>query len=223
MDFPDSLAFAVDRANEIIFSKQNISPEEKSQLAAYFLSKQLQTGPHAGLFAPTADDLAEGVHLFTGERLHTHLGPRNVLSAETVRTFRLLDLQAADFDGNVGKAQQKLTDSCFAAQFCIVGECAHSAVGFMRLLASGIKHDSEARLRAHIKVITTQRDGKGRWKHFPFHYTLLALSEAGLSDAVEELRYAALAFEESMRKQGSLEPKYARRRQRLLDNVLAMC
>lgn len=221
MKVPIGLASAVDCANEIIFYQKSTTPQEKKRLVNCFLSHQRRIGAHAGLFAPSDEDLAAGIRLFTGERLHTHLGPRNVLSAETVRACLLLGLQASPINGNLKQARLKLSGSCFAAQYCVLGECAHSAVGFMRLLASDSDHDAMQRLSHHIKVLSSLRNGKGGWKRFPYYYTLLALSEINLTAAVEELRYAVPMFEKSIKRQSLLEPKFIRRRQQLLKNVLA--
>lgn len=219
----DSLSHTIDILNEAIFFDRPLSDQDKKQAADFILGRQYPSGPHAGLFAPTEKDFAESVFLFTGERLHTQLGPRNILSAEAARAILLLDLSSPEMEEAMDRVQRKLLGSCFAADLCVVGECAHSGVGFMRYLAAGRKSDAEKRLAAHIQVIAQHRDYKGRWKRFPFHYTLLALSEIELPAAHAELRYAMPALERSIKRSDGVEDRYILRRQQLLERILAKC
>jgi len=219
----DSLAQTIDGLNEAIFSDQPLSDQDKKKAADSLLSRQYRSGPHAGLFAPTDKDLAEGVHLFTGEKLHTHLGPRNILSAEAARAILLLGLSSPEMEPALEGVQSKLCAACFAADLCVIGECAHSGVGFMRYLAAGGSSDAAQRLEAHIRSISQHRDGKGRWKRYPFHYTLLALSEIDLPAAQAEIRYAAPALERSMKRQADGEERFKQRRQILMERLLAKC
>ncbi len=219
----DSLAQTIDTLNEAIFFDRPLSDQDKKRAADFILGRQYPSGPHAGLFAPTDKDFAEGVFLFTGERLHTHLGPRNILSAEAARAILLLGLPSSEMETSLERVQSKLLASCFAADLCVVGECAHSGIGFMRYLASGGSADAGKRLEAHIRVISHHRDGKGRWKRFPFHYTLLALSEINLPAALAELRYAIPSIERSVKRQAGEEDRFTLRRQQLLERVLSKC
>ena len=217
----DSLAHTIDALNEAIFFDRPLSDQDKKQAADFILGRQYPSGPHAGLFAPTDKDFAEGVFLFTGERLHTHLGRRNVLSAEAARAILLLELPVPERDIVLEKLQRKLLGSCFANDLCVIGECAHSGVGFMRYLAASELIDTRKRLDAHIRLISQHRDNRGRWKRFPFHYTLLALSEIDQPSALAELRYAAPALERSIKRQTGEEDRFTLRRQHLLERILA--
>jgi len=114
-----------------------------------------------------------------------------------------------------------LLEQCFSS-VCTVGECAHSTIGLMRYLAAGGLADSEKRLNAHIAVLSQHRDGKGRWRRFPFYYTLLALSETDLPAAVGEMRHAAPACERFLRRspKGDL---FVTRQRVVMERVLARC
>ncbi len=219
----NSLAHTIDALNEAIFFNRPLSNQDKKQAADFILGRQYPSGPHAGLFAPTDKDFAEGVFLFTGEKLHTQLGPRNILSAEAARAILLLGLPSSEMETSLERVQSKLLSSCFAADLCVVGECAHSGVGFMRYLAVGGSTEATQRLDAHIRIISQYRDGKGHWKRFPFHYTLLALSEIELPASLAELRYAAPALERSLKRQDGVEERFLLRRQQLLERVMARC
>jgi hypothetical protein len=145
------------------------------------------------------------------------LAARNILTAEAARALLLFG-RGEDI---VERTNRWLLGQCFAGA-CTVGECAHSTAGLMRYLATGGLAESEKRLGAHIAVLSQHRDGQGRWRRFPFYYTLLALSETVLPTAVEEMRYAALTCERLLRR----SPKdglFASRQRGVVERVLARC
>jgi len=212
-----SLAATLDAVNEALFNDRSLSKAEKEEAAGWIAGRQVEAGQQAGLFAPTKDDYQEGVKLFTGERLRTKLAARNILTAEAARVLILISM-----GGDILEHTDRwLLEQCFSST-CTVGECAHSAVGLMRYLAAGGLADSEKRLNAHITVLSRHRDGKGRWKRFPFYYTLLALSETDLPAAVEEMRYAAPACERFLRRSPK-DDGFALRQRDVVERVLARC
>ena len=213
----NSLAMTVDAVNEALFNGRPLSKAEKEETARWIAGRQVEVGKQAGLFAPTEDDYQEGVRLFTGERLRTKLAARNILTAEAARALVLLDMG----EDVLERTNRWLLEQCFASA-CTVGECAHSTIGLMRYLAAGGLADSEKRLNAHITVLSRHRDGKGRWKRFPFYYTLLALSETDLPAAVEEMRYAAPACERVLRR-SPRDNTFGPRQRAVMERVLARC
>jgi hypothetical protein len=213
----NSLAATLDAVNEALFNGRPLSKAEKEETARWIAGRQVEVGKQAGLFAPTEDDYQEGVRLFTGERLRTKLAARNILTAEAARALILCG-RGEDI---LERTNRWLLEQCFASA-CTVGECAHATIGLMRYLAVGGLADSEKRLNAHIAVLSQHRDGQGRWRRFPFYYTLLALSETDLPAAVEEIRYVAPACERFLQR----SPKndvFAPRRRAVLQGVLARC
>lgn len=219
----NELPHMLDMLNDAFFQGKNITDSEKEKASQLFLSRQIRSGAYSGLFAPTRAELDAGIRLFTGERLHTHLGPRNVFSAEIGRFCLLLGLTSPGITEALERLNERLLVSCFVSDLCTVGECAHSGSGFMRYVAAGGIPDSGKRLDAHLLLLANTRDGKGGWLHFPFHYTLLALTEMDLPAAVSELRYAAAHRGKTLHKAGTLEKKYLARRQMLWERVLARC
>jgi hypothetical protein len=65
------------------------------------------------------------------------------------------------------------------------------------------------------------RDGDGRWRRFPFYYTLLALAEIKGRSAIEEMRYAAPGLERVLRRR-TRGSKYESRRRALAERILGM-
>lgn len=216
---PNSLAQTVDSLNADLFAGRTPLDEEVESFARYALGRQWTAGPHTGAFAPTEEELQTGVRLFTGEKLKTRLAARNILTAEVARGLFLLVPATPGVREALERANRWLLGRCFA-DACVLGECAHSMLGWMRCLAAGALDDAEGRLEAHLQTLARHHDGRGRWKRFPFYYTLLALSEIDLPAAVAEIRYAAPACERSLRRYG-VEGRFTARQKALLEKVLA--
>jgi hypothetical protein len=209
----NSLAATLDAVNEILFSGRPLSGAEK-ETARWIAGRQVEAGKQAGLFTPTEDDYQEGVRLFTGERLRTKLAARNILTVEAARALLFFDTG----EDILERTNRWLLEQCFAST-CTVGECAHSTVGLIRYLAAGGLAGSEKRLKGHIAALSQHRDGQGRWRRFPFYYTLLALSETDLPAAVEEMRYAAPACERLLRRSPK-DGAFASRQRAVVERVL---
>jgi len=207
----------LDAVNEALFNGRSLSKVENKETVRWIAGRQVEVGKQAGLFAPTEDDYQQGVRLFTGERLRTKLAARNILTAEAARALLLFDIGGDILE----RTNRWLLGQCFASA-CTVGECAHSTIGLMRYLAVGGLADSEKRANAHIAVLSQHRDGQGRWRRFPFYYTLLALCETDLPAAVEEMRYAAPACERFLRR-SPRDELFAPRQRAVVERVLARC
>ena len=219
---PSSLAATLDVINEAVFYGRPMSRIQREEAARWLAARQLRSGEGSGAFASTDDDRRDGVRLFTGERLRTKLATRRILGQEAARALLLLDASSDEVKGVLERANRWMRDSCYAAHFCVAGECAHAAVGFMRYLAVGGLEDAKARLDEHVEVLSRHRDGNGRWKRFPFYYTLLALCETDLPAAVDELRYAAPACERLLNR-SSGNGAVSQRRREIVHRSLAAC
>ena len=80
----------------------------------------------------------------------------------------------------------------------------------------------EARLSGGLKYLKEHRDDRGRWRRFPFYYTLLALIEVPGRAADSEMRYAARGLERMLKRRARGDRFDARRRvvaERVLSRV----
>jgi hypothetical protein len=77
-----------------------------------------------------------------------------------------------------------------------------------------------ARLSGGVNYLRERRDGKGRWRRFPFYYTLLALVEIPGTHAAEEIRYASPVLERMLRRSGRGD-RFQRRRRAIAERALA--
>jgi hypothetical protein len=222
----NSLAATLDSINEAFFYNQPIPETEKIQTAQWIADRQGRPGAYASMFAPTRSDFEEGVRLFTGERLHSRAGTAHILGEEACRALILLDVQDNDVRSALDHASHSMMDRLKAAEenygfsgFYCCGTCTPS---LWRHLASGGLEDGESRLEAGMKVLKNYRDGKGRWRRFPFYYCLLAISELDLPSAIEEMRYALPVCERYL-KSTHRGDGYTQRRQTLVERILAKC
>ena len=71
-----------------------------------------------------------------------------------------------------------------------------------------------------MQILKEHRLGDGRWRRFPFYYTLLALAEMKGKVAAAELQYAAPVLERVMKRRARGE-KYDSRRRLLAERILA--
>jgi hypothetical protein len=218
---PHSLAATLDGINGALFQDRAISQAEMEEVLRWLAGRQYRSGPHAGLFAPTQNDYDAGVRLFTGEKLNTLLATRNVLGSEAARALVLSDLPPQETADILERLNRNMLRSCYAHS-CVIGECAHSSVGLMRYLAVSKVDDAEQRLQLHVQTLSQQRNGKGRWKRFPFYYTLLALVEIDLPSAREETRYTAPACERFLRRSPTGDV-FDQRRRVVVQKVLEHC
>ena len=89
-----------------------------------------------------------------------------------------------------------------------------------RHLVVGGLNKSKMRLGDGLKVLRKYRDGNGKWRRFPFYYTLLALSEIDDKRAIDEMRYVAPVCERLLGRHRA-NNKLAVRRRMLLQRILA--
>jgi len=226
-----SLAATLDAVNEAFLFEHPPSRKARKAAAEWIVGRQGLPGSYAGMFAPTEQDLREGIRLFTGERLQTRAGVAHILGEEACRALILLDVRASDVKKALARARSGMLERFRAAEAREVNAgrpwlgtycCARCSVAVWRHLAVGGLEDPERHLAAGMKALRANRDGAGRWRRFPFYYTLLALSEIALPAAVAEMRYAAPALRRAAGRRAG-DNLIAERRHALVERVLARC
>ena len=227
----ESLAATVDAVNEAFFVGKPPSRAARAEAAKWIAGRQGLAGSYAGMFAPTAKDFAEGVRLFTGERFATRAGAAHVLGEEASRALLLLDAPLAGVRDALARATDGMLLRLRAAeqrernmgrpwlgQYC----CGKCTAALWRHLAVGGLERAERHLAAGMRALELHRDGSGKWRRYPFHYTLLALSEIDARGAVTEMRYAAPILERLL-KRPQRDDRFERRRRVVAERVLARC
>lgn len=221
-----SLAATIDAVNEATFFGKMPPKPERREAARWIASRQGLPGSYAGMFAPTEKDRAAGLRLFTGERIDTDAGVGHILGEEACRALLVLDVDdpmvrealSRAGQGILGRMNKAYGVNHGGGTYC----CGKCSVSLWRHLAAGGLDHRERRLTNGLASLKGRRDGQGRWRVFPFHYTLLALSEIDLPAARAEMQYAAPVCERLVNRKPSAD-KFARRRRTLAERVLEMC
>ena len=217
-----SLAATVDAVNEAHFLGRSIPRADRQRAAEWIAARQGLPGSYAGLFAPTKRDF-EGIRLFTGERIATGAGVAHILGEEACRALILLGCPTAG-------ARKALAAACANmarrlgrgdrrnGTYC----CGKCSAALWRNLTVGGLTEQERMLRAGLRTLKKLRDGNGRWRVFPFYYTLSAVSEIDLPAARAERRYAAPTCERLLKRKPTGD-RYDRRRRMVGERILAAC
>jgi hypothetical protein len=221
---PNSLAKTLDAVNEIFFSGGVLTRSERTEIATWIAGRQGVKGAYRGMFAPTEQDYERGVKLFTGEKILSRAAIGHIIGEEASRALILLDgnsTVAREALKRSNRGMLRALMSCEAPNmprgFYCCGTC---TAAMWRHLAVGGLDKSRKRLSAGMKTLRKYRDGTGRWRRFPFYYTLLALNEMKAWLADSELRYAAPVCERLLKRNVG-KNKFAKRRIMLLERILA--
>ncbi len=223
-----SLYEAVERVNEAHFWGRPLPAGERDALARWIASRQgAPRAYRACLFAPTEADSDAEVRTFTGEPLRSDAGRRHVLGEEAARALRLLDAPVSEAQAAAERASSGMAD------FLTGGEAADRAAGSYGRYCCGTctasiwRHMTAGGLRlvadwlpAGLANLQPLRVGDGTWRSFPFWYTVLALSEMELPEALAELRYVAPRLERALKRHAD-DDRYTQRRRALTERVLA--
>jgi hypothetical protein len=230
--FPDSLNDTLDAVNAALFENIPLPESAKVEVVGWLVSRQGLPGSYAGMFAPAGADYAVGALTFTAEPVESRAGVGHMLGEEACYVLNRLGVDTLEASealkharrGIFYRMNQSEREGILSGTYC----CGTCTVALWRhLLASGAA-DDQRRLSHGLDFLCRHRDEKGRWRHFPYYYTLLALSEMDLALVREEIQYAARGMEHTLRRlikqEGSQElGKFDWRRQVLLQRVLERC
>ena len=219
---PDSLVATVDAVDDAFFFSRPINRADRAAAAAFIAGRLGQPRSYAGLPAPTRDDLIHGAQVFTGEWIRSGAGLAHIFGEEACRALLLLDSpvgkQALASTGAemIRRLEEAEARGDRRGLYC----CGKCSVSLWRHLAAGGLTHAERRLAAGLATLKSRRADTGRWNVFPFHYTLLALSEIDLPAARAELQHAAPAVARAL-KRAPTGDKYDRRRRALAERILS--
>ena len=223
---PASLGATLDALNEAFFYSQPLTKSQRLRAAEWIAGRCGKPDSYAGMPAPTKKEVTEGAYLFTGEKLRTAASTRHVLGEEACRAMILLgvstptvrDALKAATSGMMHRLDQNAASGGQPGMYC----CGTCSVALWRHLSAGGLEDAESRLVAGMKALKAHRQGDGRWRRFPFYYTLLALGGIDQPSAAAEIRYAAPVCERYLARPAYSQP-FSQRRRLLLERILAKC
>jgi len=219
----NSLAKTVDAVQEAFFFKHPVSSTDREAAAFWIATRQGQPGCYADMFAPTPADAANGIHLFTGERVAPSASLRHVSGEEACRAMILLKPKSKEARSALERATTGMLLALERSRgngrdfFC----CGTCDPALWRHIAAGGLRGAEEWIPKGLKNLKAHRDSLGRWRRFPFYFTLLALTEIDLPEARREIKYAAAVIEKSLARRASAG-KYSQRRRAVLETALSL-
>jgi hypothetical protein len=220
----NKLTSTIDAVNDAFFLKRPLSKSDRNQIAKWIASRQGMPGAYANMFAPTKKDFQSGLVLFTGEKISSRVGLSHILGQESSRALILLNVKSAGVKLVQEKANAGFME--YLKKYLMPKEgtycCATCSCALWRHLSAGGLENGERILAAGIRTLKSLRDGKGRWKRFPFYYTLLILNEIELPAARKEMQYSAQACERLL-KRVMKKDRISKRRYILAERILQKC
>ncbi|MFW6162570.1 MAG: hypothetical protein ACODAJ_07345 [Planctomycetota bacterium] len=101
-----SLAATVDAVHDAAFWGRRLTKAERTEAGKWIAGRQGLPGSYAGMFAPTEQDRAEGIRLFTGERTRSGAGAAHILGEEACRALIELDVSLASIREALDRATE---------------------------------------------------------------------------------------------------------------------
>ena len=221
--YQNSLAKTLDSINELVFLGEPLTKGQKTEAANWIAARQGLENSYANMFAPTKKDYREGIRVFTGERIRSGAGTGHILGEEACRVLILLNVADVNVQMSLKQATEGMLKTLNREPKSIGTYCCGTcSCALWRHLTAGGLDESERRLKNGMNILRLHRKGDGKWKRFPFYYTLLALVEISLPSARKEMQYAAPVCERYL-KRAPRKDQCAQRRRVLVERVLEKC
>jgi hypothetical protein len=182
----NSLYRTVQNAARFLYQGGILTEDDQDLLVDHILNHQNR---YKGfLFYPTILEREDGIRLISGETPRTRLLANNSVELETLRLLALLGQERASVLEVFSEADLRLKEQCFAG-VCLTGECPAASIAYLRYLTARDPYQYAAEIRHGLEIVKQNRSGNGRWKKFPFRFTLLWLTDLPLDFSGEELEY----------------------------------
>jgi hypothetical protein len=222
----ESLAETLDAVNDALFYRRRVTEPNRKELARWIAQRRGKPGSYAGMFAPTDVDVHNGVRVYTGEIVRSGAAIGHVLGEEACRVLILLGVEDSTIrdaleraTGGMLRRLRQTEDSVRVHGMYCCGVC---SVAYWRNVMVGGLDRNEERLTAGMVALRARRSKDGRWRRFPFYYTLLALSEMDPRLALDEMRYVAPLLERYVRRRVA-DNTFSERRHFISERILAKC
>ena len=103
-----SLAATVDAVSDAMFFEKRIPAAEARRVARWLAGRRGLPGSYAGMFAPTTRDFANGIKLFTGERISSGAATGHILGEEACRALLLLNAEVPEAREALARATRSM-------------------------------------------------------------------------------------------------------------------
>ena len=204
---PKSLQETVYRLEEARLGFRASSKGETKEALDWVLGRQGLKGSYRNLFAPTEKDMSEGLQRLTGERYPG----RGALTSHSLgeEALRAVILWNQNSHPSAIKALGSFEEMVNGHQngfYC----CYNCTPAFLRTLSVVKLNGRDEILEKGIGNIRKARTSDGRWRGFPFYYTLLTLSDINVPSAKDELRYVGKTAQKLVKKYENKDDRASR-------------
>jgi len=197
---------------------RNKSATYVQEALQWVLARQGLPGSYSNLFMPTVQDVTQGARLLTGERMRSGGGTRHVLGEEALRTVIVWKLGSASAVTEAVKGFNQIIErGGKSGSYC----CHTCTMSFLRTLTVVEPDKGGEIVEKGLNKIRKARTSDGRWRGFPFYYTLLTLSEIDTTSAHAELRHASKTAERLLKRYQNGD-RVSRFRRLALEKTLAV-
>jgi len=184
---PQSLQETLWRLEEVRQGFRSKSASQVKEALEWVASRRGLENSYCGLFSPTREDLGQGVHLPTGERVKTKVATMHILGEEALRTLIVWKMQSSPKVAEALKGMDLIIErGGKTGSYC----CYNCTIAFLRTLAVTKIPRKDEILHRGLSTVKKARTANGRWHGYPYYYTLLSLSEIDTPEAREEKKHA---------------------------------
>ncbi len=220
-----SLSNTVNNVLHAELFSETIPNREKEKIALWISKRRSIKGSYHGLFAPTEADFKKGVHLFTGEPVTSGAAISHIIGEEAMNLLQRWDLDIPEVK-QVLTTAKKSWRAKISEDEAIYGKpmgmfcCGKCSNAYWRGLLSGSLDKADTRLRRGLEILKSLRDGKGKWKRFPFYNTIWVLHDINTKASKEELQYVTPLLERYISRRVTATSLYYDRRSQIIQNIL---
>jgi len=204
---PRSLQETVYRLEEARLGFRASSNAETKEALDWVLGRQGLKGSYRNLFAPTEKDMSEGLQRLTGEQYPGRGAlTRHSLGEEALRAVILWNQNSHPSAIKALGSFEEMVNGHQNGFYC----CYNCTPAFLRTLSVVKLNGRDEILRKGIGNIRKARTSNGRWRGFPFYYTLLTLSDINVPSAKDELRYVGKTAQKLVKKYENKDDRASR-------------
>ncbi|MBD3240349.1 MAG: hypothetical protein GF331_07170 [Chitinivibrionales bacterium] len=221
-----SLAGTLDAVDACLFDARPIPAKQRDEISEFLADSFGKPGGYQGLFAPGPKDVPNKSRFFTGEKITSSASLAHILAEDSIRILTLLDSTRKRPRDVLESAKTRLAELFDRAEkagynpgtFC----CGKCTAAFWRNLYAIGWPDFDRRISLGMAALKRDRDGKGRWARYPFHYTSLVLLEMDPVLVSDELRYTVPRHESYLKRKSPVGDEYGDRCRAVSERVLSM-
>lgn len=113
---PQSLSETLSATGDMFFFGKAVSDGEWHRVAEWIAGRRGLPGSYSGMFAPTEKDYADGIRLFTGERIASGAATGHILGEEACRMLLLHKVEKPEVTHALEQAIRSMDSTLTASE-----------------------------------------------------------------------------------------------------------